>query len=712
MQQQQIDDMGSEDSNYGGRPSDSDLSLDEDKEAVRRESQRQALSQLEKARTKPVAFAVRTNVSFDGSLDDDSPVQGYAISFNAKDFLHIKEKYSNDWWIGRVVKEGADVGFIPSPAKLESTRLQPSSSRSKLMANSSTRTSLEQSGKSSSFLNNNKAATLPLNSKSSYPTSPRHSRSTSGLSSSSNLGDVMGLPTSKSSNNSRGSTPPTPVIEYLSNALINTVSSLRGVDDQNGVDEGEETTLGNSLSMSNKTNTISPQPKEKRKFFKKAENVPPYEVVPSMRPLVLVGPSLKGYEVTDMMQKALFDYLKRKFEGRICITNVKADIALAKRQIMNPKTKHTLPTRTSSTVDEVREEIDRIFELSRRLQLVVLDCDTINHPTQLQKTSLAPIIVYLKISSPKVLQRLIKSRNKSQSRNMNVQMVAADKLAQCSPDLFDVILDENQLEEACEHLAEYLEAYWKATHPTIPNTQPRPLQPVPLDGSPQQNISRSNANRNKDRHDGQGMEPVGMRESPHSHQQDYRDDQRGQREPDRRDPRNDRRPMQDVSHNRDYYQDYDTRKDRNYDPQYERDRYYERDARREGGPRSDRSMPRDRERTLDPDRVSDPYARDRHYSERDTLRYEHEVTRDRGDRDRYNRNEQYEMQDRARDRDRYIDQQPNGRSRHWEPQGPVNEYERRMPSAPYPDQYSRYGDSHGMREPSTVGMGRPHPTRP
>ena len=41
----------------------------------------QALVALDKANNKPVAFSVRTNVMYDGSLDDDSPVHGSAVRY-------------------------------------------------------------------------------------------------------------------------------------------------------------------------------------------------------------------------------------------------------------------------------------------------------------------------------------------------------------------------------------------------------------------------------------------------------------------------------------------------------------------------------------------------------------------------------------------------------------------------------------------------------
>ncbi|CDS42626.1 high voltage activated calcium channel beta [Echinococcus multilocularis] len=431
------------------RSESSDESSDEDQLLLRaelREQEQRALVELDIALNAPVAFCVRTNVEFDGLLNGlDAPIPTKVISFAAKEFLQVKRRFDQNWWIGRVVRDGSLIGFLPSPSKLETLRHSIQTNLSQLLLSEAL---------------NVAASSSSANASSSAAASSGSGAGTNSLNSTKASAWPAAL--------ANGNTPHT---------------NDKHVFFRDGKPKGTETLITPGLGVSlpdmesEKTAaqavpslaTTLPSTPKKKPFFKKGFTGPPYDLVPNVRPVVVVGPALKGYEVTDMMQKALFDSLKRHFEGRLIATRVVSDISAWKRlNVLVNMDKKALTDRTRGrqiiTALEVQREIERIFDLATSMQLVVLDSEAINHPHQIAKSPLAPIMVYIKISSIRVLQRLIKNRGKTQKKQISSQVAAAERLLQCAEESFDVVLEQNSLESATEALANYLESYLKALH--------------------------------------------------------------------------------------------------------------------------------------------------------------------------------------------------------------------------------------------------------
>ena len=254
---------------------------------------------ISSAEKMDVAFAVRTNLTFNGFHDDDSPIHGKAVTFRARDCLHVKAKYNEDWWIGRVVKVDAPIGFIPAPAKLKKLAEEATSQ--------------------------------------------------------------MGLIKKGGGKDDKKLKPPDQQLENTEN--MGSIESLATIP-QTRVSEIETRAQG------------------------------PYEGVPVIRPIILCGPSMRGFEITDLMHKALIHALKRQFEDRLEVYPV---------EDRDLKQLHSSITSNKYNVnpDGLDKITDNIYREAKRFKLMFVDLK-INSPVPLKNSAMGPILVHIKISNSKV----------------------------------------------------------------------------------------------------------------------------------------------------------------------------------------------------------------------------------------------------------------------------------------------------------------------
>ncbi|KAL6729169.1 hypothetical protein Aduo_000247 [Ancylostoma duodenale] len=297
-------------------------------QAQRKDREHQhALKHLRGAVHLKVAFAVKANATYDGALEDESPIQKKTISFKKDDFLHIYKRYSADWWIGRVVAAETTIGFIPTARRLA--------------------------------------------------------------------------------------------------RLI----------EQNEEEPEKPTTTAGKNAIVTKQAEIWEYPN-------------PYTVVPSTRPIVLLGPCYQSSRLTQLMHAAVRSAIVKKFGSRV--RRLTTDIG--------DKGSSKL------TYDINERELRLITAMTEDLHLILLECPNISTPADVAHLNMAPIMFLFRISNRKILLKLLK---KTGIKGGNA-VAGADVLNQLPPDQVDVIVEDNGLHEATRKIFKFLEAYWLALHPTTP----------------------------------------------------------------------------------------------------------------------------------------------------------------------------------------------------------------------------------------------------
>ncbi|CAJ0593520.1 unnamed protein product [Cylicocyclus nassatus] len=174
----------------------------------------------------------------------------------------------------------------------------------------------------------------------------------------------------------------------------------------------------------------------------------PYTVVPSTRPIVLLGPCYQSSRLTQLMHAAVRSAIVKKFGSRV--RRLATDIG--------DKGSSKL------TYDINERELRLITAMTEDLHLILLECPNISSPSDVEKLNMAPIMFLFRISNRKILLKLLK---KSGIKGGHA-IAGADALNQLSPDQVDLIIEDNDLDDATRKIFKFLEAYWLALHPTTP----------------------------------------------------------------------------------------------------------------------------------------------------------------------------------------------------------------------------------------------------
>ncbi|GMT28111.1 hypothetical protein PFISCL1PPCAC_19408 [Pristionchus fissidentatus] len=237
------------------------------------------------------------------------------------------------------------------------------------------------------------------------------------------------------------------------------------------------------------------------------EETNPYVVVPSTRPIVLLGPCGQESLLTKRLHTALRLTITRRFMGRIRILTTTLGekkqqqpfgVLVAGQQVAGQigqvirSTRNRGITRqdTEATIDSTNEltderEMRMITSMTNDLSLLLLQSPFLQTPIEIAKHALAPIVILVKISNRKILAKLLRKIG-----CLNSDLTGADILNVMPHSAFDMVVEDGSLDGATNKICEYLEKYWLAVHPPHPllgpmeikkkdsNISPRPSTPA------------------------------------------------------------------------------------------------------------------------------------------------------------------------------------------------------------------------------------------